>query len=68
PNLVLMDSIVPEFLQEQATAENLAQTAIDLLLNSSRRQIMLDGYQRMEKALGEPGICDRAAQAILNLL
>jgi lipid-A-disaccharide synthase len=68
PNLVLMEPIVPEFLQEQATPSNIAREALDLLLNPSRRQTMLADYQRMEQALGEVGVCDRAAQEILNLL
>lgn len=68
PNLVLMKPIVPEFLQEQATAENLIQEALDLLLNPQRQQTMLENYQVMAEALGTPGACDRAAQEILELL
>jgi lipid-A-disaccharide synthase len=68
PNLMLMESIVPEFLQEQATPANIAQTALDLLLNQDRRQHMLADYQRLQQASGEPGVCDRAAQKILSLL
>ncbi|PZV11352.1 MAG: lipid-A-disaccharide synthase [Leptolyngbya sp.] len=68
PNLVLMRQIVPEFLQEQATAENLLQESLDLLLNPQRRQIMVENYQAMAEALGQPGACDRAAQEILDLL
>jgi len=68
PNLVMMKPIVPEFLQEQATAENLLQESLDLLLNPQRRQIMLENYQEMAEALGKPGACDRAAEEILDLL
>jgi len=68
PNLVMMKPIVPEFLQEQATAENLIQESLDLLLNPQRRQTMLENYQEMAEALGKPGACDRAAQEILELL
>lgn len=66
-NLTLMEPIVPEFLQYQATPERIAQTAIDLL-HPEHRQQMQAGYQRMRQALGEPGVCDRAAQEILTLL
>ncbi|MGF1491325.1 MAG: lipid-A-disaccharide synthase [Microcoleaceae cyanobacterium] len=65
-NLVTMEPIVPEFLQDQATPENIAATAAELLGNSKRRQQMLADYQRMQQALGEPGVCDRTAQEILK--
>ena len=68
PNLVLMKPIVPELLQEQATPENITQTALELLLNPSRRQQTLADYQEMRQCLGELGVCDRAAQEILQML
>lgn len=68
PNLVQMKSVVPELLQEDATADNIFQTSLDLLLNQERRQQMLAGYAEMRQALGEPGACDRAAQEILHML
>jgi len=67
-NLVTMNPVVPEFLQEQATPDKIAQAALELLLNSARRQQVLDGYQQMRLALGEPGAVDRAAKEILQLL
>ena len=33
-----MREIVPEFLQEKATAENITQATMELLLNSEKRQ------------------------------
>ncbi|MDX2214054.1 MAG: lipid-A-disaccharide synthase [Oculatellaceae cyanobacterium bins.114] len=68
PNLVLMEAIVPEFMQAAATPENVVQTALALLKDESQRQQMVMGYQRMRQAMGEPGVCDRAAQEILGLL
>lgn len=67
PNLAVMEAIVPEFLQDQATATNLTQAALDLLLNPQQRETMQQNYARMRQALGEPGVCDRAAQEILSL-
>jgi lipid-A-disaccharide synthase len=67
PNLVVMKPIVPEFLQEQATAENITQAAMELLLNSSRRDQTLLDYKEMRQSLGEVGVCDRAAQEILEM-
>jgi lipid-A-disaccharide synthase len=68
PNLVVMKPIVPEFLQEQATPENITQAAMELLLNFERRQQTLTDYQEMRQCLGEVGVCDRAAQEILQML
>lgn len=68
PNLVLMKSIVPELLQEQASATNIVREALDLLENPQRREQMQQDYQQMRDALGEPGVCDRAAQIILGLV
>jgi lipid-A-disaccharide synthase len=68
PNLVVMKPIVPEFLQEEATAENIIQTAMELLLNPSRREQTLADYDEMRQSLGEIGVCDRAAQEILQML
>ena len=68
PNLVVMKPIVPEFLQEQATPENIVQASLELLLNPSHRQQTLADYQEMRQALGEVGVGDRAAQEIFQLL
>ncbi|BBD66100.1 lipid-A-disaccharide synthase [Nostoc commune NIES-4072] len=68
PNLVVMKSIVPEFLQEQATPENIIQAAMELLLNPSRREQTLADYQEMRQSLGEVGVCDRVAQEILQMV
>lgn len=68
PNLVVMRSIVPELLQEQATPENIVKEALALLLIPHKRQQILEGYQAMRELLGEVGVCDRAAQEILQLV
>ncbi|WP_375503360.1 lipid-A-disaccharide synthase [uncultured Nostoc sp.] len=67
-NLVVMKPIVPEFLQEQATPENIIQTAMELLLNPSRKEQTLIDYQEMRQSLGEVGVCDRVAQEILQMV
>lgn len=68
PNLVEMKPIVPELMQEQATPENVQHAALELLLNPNRRQQTLADYQEMRQSLGEVGVCDRAAQEILQML
>ncbi|MFM7405289.1 MAG: lipid-A-disaccharide synthase [Cuspidothrix sp.] len=66
-NLVVMKEIVPEFLQEQATSENITQAAMELLLNPEKRQKTLINYQEMRQCLGEVGVCDRTAKEILAM-
>lgn len=67
-NLVVMKPIVPEFLQEQATPENILQASMELLLNPERRQQTFADYTEMRQLLGEVGVCDRAAAEILQML
>ncbi|HYW21853.1 MAG TPA: lipid-A-disaccharide synthase [Nodularia sp. (in: cyanobacteria)] len=68
PNLVVMRAIIPELLQEQATAENIVQASMELLLNSERRAQILADYAEMRQLLGEVGVCDRVAEEILQML
>lgn len=68
PNLVVMRPIVPELLQEEATPQHLVREAMELLFNPQKRQETLTNYQQMRELLGEVGVCDRAALAILALL
>jgi lipid-A-disaccharide synthase len=68
PNLVMMQPIVPEFLQYEATAEAIATTSLNLLRQPDRRAEMQANYQQMRQKLGEPGVCQRAAAAIFELL
>lgn len=67
PNLVVMRPIVPELLQDNATPANLVREAMELLFNPQKRQQTLTNYQQMRQLLGEVGVCDRAALAILQL-
>ncbi|MEO0405812.1 MAG: lipid-A-disaccharide synthase [Cyanobacteria bacterium P01_A01_bin.135] len=65
-NLAGMEAIVPEFLQEKATADRLTDAAVALLTDAQAQAQMQAGYGRMRDALGEAGACDRAAAAILS--
>jgi lipid-A-disaccharide synthase len=67
-NLVVMREVVPEFLQERATSENLTQAAMELLLNPSRKEQTLADYREVRQHLGEVGVCDRAAEEILQMV
>jgi lipid-A-disaccharide synthase len=65
-NLVVMKPIVPELLQEEATPARIVKESLELLLNLERRQQTIADCQEMRSLLGEVGVCDRAAEEILN--
>ncbi|MGL5034914.1 MAG: lipid-A-disaccharide synthase, partial [Microcystaceae cyanobacterium] len=66
PNLLLEKASVPELLQETATPDRICQESLDILLNPEIRQHIFEDYQQLRAILGEPGVCDRAAQAIFD--
>ena len=66
-NLVVMREIVPELFQEEATAERIAEESLNFLLNESRRQQLSADYDEMRSQLGENGVCQRAADKIIEL-
>ena len=65
-NLVLGERLLPELLQNHLTAEEVVAEALPLLQSEAARQRMLEGYGRLRRALGEPGVTRRAAAAILD--
>ncbi len=67
-NLVNMESIIPEFVQDDAIPEAIAESALELLINPQARQNMLDGYASVRKSLGEKGAINRVADSILEFL
>ena len=67
-NLVNMESVIPEFVQDDAIPEAIAETALDLLINPQARQNMLDGYASVRKSLGEKGAINRVADSIIEFI
>jgi lipid-A-disaccharide synthase len=68
-NLVLGERLVPELLQNELTPARIA-AEVEPLLNPTGepRLRILEGYGRMRQLLGDPGVTDRAAAAILDRL
>ncbi len=58
--------LVPEILQERATAENIAQEALALLGDTVRQQMMKERFKVLRQSLGSPGASRRAAEIILT--
>lgn len=67
-NLVNMESVIPEFVQDDAIPEAIAESALELLINPQARQNMLDGYASVRESLGEKGAINRVADSILEFL
>ena len=67
-NLLLKQRLVPELVQKEFKPEAIAKLGIDLLENSDSRNLMMEGYERLRKQLGKPGVTDRAAREILDLV
>jgi lipid-A-disaccharide synthase len=66
-NLCAHRAIVPEFLQFQATEENLVNHAFAMLENESARQRMISDLQRLERMFPE-GAAMRAAKLMAQTL
>ena len=67
PNLLAGGKVYPEFIQGAATQENIANAALELLLNEPRRQKIKSQLEEVVSSLGGPGATRRAADAILSL-
>ena len=67
PNLLAGRMVFPEFIQQNATPENLARATAALLQNQAARSAMRTELQKIMAGLGAPGACNRAAEAILSL-
>ena len=66
-NLLVHKEIVPELQQEEVTVANIVQESRELLENKTKREQIIAEYQHMRSLLGEVGVCDRAANEILQI-
>jgi lipid-A-disaccharide synthase len=67
PNLLAGEQVYPEFVQHDATPENLSRATLELLQDESRRTKIKSQLAKIISSLGEPGAAGRAAEAVLNL-
>ena len=65
-NILAERELVPEILQERATAKNIAQEALSILGDSSRQREMKQSFQDLRNSLGSSGASKRAAELILT--
>ena len=65
---MLKQRLVPELIQDELKPEVIAKLAIELLENLETRSLMIEGYERLRRQLGQPGVTNRAASEILDLI
>lgn len=70
PNLILGRSVVPEFIQEEATAEVLSNHLLAALAESEKRKEQLDGFAEVETIMRSagPSPAANAVAAALDLV
>jgi lipid-A-disaccharide synthase len=68
-NLVLGENVVPEFLQEDCTADNLANALIPLLADTPDRQRQMGAFGRLDDIMqiGTSAPAQRAAEIVLDV-
>ena len=67
-NIVAGKRIVPEYVQTEATPENLAREALDLVDNQERAREIRRELGVLRKKLGKPGCSDRVADMLLDMI
>ncbi len=66
-NILLGEMVQPEFFNENVDADHLADEAWSLLTDDARRRRIQQRLAALPKILGEHGVMDRAAHAVLDL-
>jgi lipid-A-disaccharide synthase len=66
-NLVIGENVIPEFLQEHCTSENLANALVPLLTQTPERQRQIEAFSRMDAIMqiGSLSPAARAAEIVL---
>lgn len=67
-NVLAGKKIVPEFIQHDATGENIAAGIKHLLTDETARKKMIEQILEVKMSLGEGGAAQRTAKAVLSFL
>jgi lipid-A-disaccharide synthase len=68
PNIIAGKMIVPELLQDKASAENISAIAIRMLKNPDELTGQKDELAKVLKQMGEPGAVERTARLVLEFI
>lgn len=66
PNMLLDEKVIPELVMGEANPQKIADEAVDILEDNSRREKMKSSFKTLKTKLGSSGVISRAAQAILS--
>jgi lipid-A-disaccharide synthase len=67
PNIIAGRRIVPELLQDQVNADNIAGEAVEFINNAEKRSQVLKDLAEVREKLGQTGAVGRVAQVILEV-
>ena len=67
-NIVAGEKVVPELIQNKATAKNVADEALKVLDDPEKHRILRSRLFQVRGSLGEPGVMDRIAGRIFKVL
>ncbi len=66
PNILAGEAICPELIQEGFTSQRVLKVLRKLLCDEAQRETMREALQKVSQQLGEKGVFDRSARAILQ--
>ena len=67
-NLIADSEVVTELVAHTFTLDNIRNELSSILPGGNRRSEMLDGYEKVRQAIGQPGAPANAARKMVNLL
>lgn len=67
-NIIAGERIVPELIQDMATPHRIAEEALAFLEDEGRTLNVKRRLKEVKANLGEPGVCKRAAESILEMV
>ncbi len=67
-NLIAEKEVVPEFIQDRASPENIASCSLQILTDKRTEEDMKKGFKEVVRRLGDRGVASRAAKFALELL
>ena len=67
-NIIAGRNIVPEFIQNDANADNLSRKTLEIISSEDKMNRMKEELRGVKNSLGSPGASKRAAEIINNFL
>lgn len=68
PNIIAREQVVPELIDHDALAANIARATLDLLADQEQMQAMRHRLQQVRERLGSPGVSDRVADIAFDMI